>query len=477
MPKRPATHVLEAASKRALRAAVEPAGWIVRDVDPDYGIDLEIELVAGDGTVTGRVIKAQLKATADTKAAPALRVRVEHLAYWCAMDVPVMIVRYRSSDGALWWLWAHDHLLHRNNGAPPETVSVTLPARTRWHDGTLTHVAGDVERWRARRRGHLEPPLRLLVQPHELPAEQAAEVREHLLACAAANQRLVRLTFDARSDHVAVIDIDGRFVRAILPIGASHTYHLHPLGPWTGHDALVQVGECLEREGHRLGADLVAATITGSRIAGSQHSAPALAHLLARAGHLDALEAVADQLEHDGNHAAIGYRLVGLQAAQAHPDRLAPTRLEAEARAAEAAGQPRQASLLWYRAAHQRGTLQQHDAGRDGLDAAARLSPGYLQRADWWRDRGAASFALGRFGDAVDDYRRAVQLGDPTAEGRLGDALLRCGHYADAAASPGSVVGNPDRPPRPGRHLTRRLVGAGERSHRQRRRPRHPLGA
>lgn len=61
-PKRTRAHRLEDASKTAFRALCDEAGWIVRDMPGDYGIDLEVEIFDNDST-TGMTFRVQLKGT------------------------------------------------------------------------------------------------------------------------------------------------------------------------------------------------------------------------------------------------------------------------------------------------------------------------------------------------------------------------------------------------------------------------------
>lgn len=69
--KRPKQHEIDSAGQRLVREALEPLGWVVRAVEPDYGIDFEIEVFARrtpDEPLesTGVVFKAQLKSSASS---------------------------------------------------------------------------------------------------------------------------------------------------------------------------------------------------------------------------------------------------------------------------------------------------------------------------------------------------------------------------------------------------------------------------
>ncbi|GAA2022841.1 hypothetical protein GCM10009779_03390 [Polymorphospora rubra] len=51
MPQRPRSHELETESRRAFEALL-PSSWVVRRVEDDYGIDLEVEIFE-EGSATG----------------------------------------------------------------------------------------------------------------------------------------------------------------------------------------------------------------------------------------------------------------------------------------------------------------------------------------------------------------------------------------------------------------------------------------
>jgi len=87
---------LEYESRLALRASL-PKGWIVRDKEPDVGIDMEIEIVEKE-IVTNKVIWVQVKATESKKSTvyeiPSYpyQMETEHLKYYESCRIPVIIV-------------------------------------------------------------------------------------------------------------------------------------------------------------------------------------------------------------------------------------------------------------------------------------------------------------------------------------------------------------------------------------------------
>jgi len=85
---------LEYESRIALRNQL-PKGWIVRDKEPDVGIDMEIEIVEGEN-VTNKMIWVQVKATESRKSTiskiPSYPMETEHLKYYESCRIPVIIV-------------------------------------------------------------------------------------------------------------------------------------------------------------------------------------------------------------------------------------------------------------------------------------------------------------------------------------------------------------------------------------------------
>jgi len=92
--KRTRQQQLEYESRLALRASL-PKGWIVRDQDPDVGIDLEIEIVENE-IVTDKVIWVQVKATESKKSSisdiPSYPMETQHLKYYESCRIPVIVV-------------------------------------------------------------------------------------------------------------------------------------------------------------------------------------------------------------------------------------------------------------------------------------------------------------------------------------------------------------------------------------------------
>jgi len=97
MPSRPRSHQLEAESKRQF-ASILPSRWIFREANPDYGIDGQLEVFDGNNKATGLMLLAQLKGTDEPKLNDALAIhfKLDTLAYYRKLDLPVMIVLFHA---------------------------------------------------------------------------------------------------------------------------------------------------------------------------------------------------------------------------------------------------------------------------------------------------------------------------------------------------------------------------------------------
>ncbi len=105
---------------RAVMKAV-PAEWIVRELDRDYGIDIEVEVVDGDEKVRGRLAKAQVKAvgsinwTANDDFKHSLSDST--INYWRGLPTPVLIFVYDRAADEIYWAREQDAILTGDEAA------------------------------------------------------------------------------------------------------------------------------------------------------------------------------------------------------------------------------------------------------------------------------------------------------------------------------------------------------------------------
>lgn len=112
LPKRPMSHIIGDQAVLVLRNSL-PKEWIYRELNSDYGIDCEIEVVKSDGTVTGALCKIQVKGTnSDVKLLKyGISVSTNTVRYWLALPLPTIIVRIISNPKEVLWISVRKYLL------------------------------------------------------------------------------------------------------------------------------------------------------------------------------------------------------------------------------------------------------------------------------------------------------------------------------------------------------------------------------
>jgi tetratricopeptide (TPR) repeat protein len=119
--KRPATHVLETESRTAFRSFIPPS-WIVRDMAPDYGLDMEVEIVEGEN-LTNKVFWLQIKAT-DTSNNSIEKIsfplETKYLEYYESCRLPVIVLLWVKSQSRFYHVFAQKFIQERLNGEKPD---------------------------------------------------------------------------------------------------------------------------------------------------------------------------------------------------------------------------------------------------------------------------------------------------------------------------------------------------------------------
>jgi Domain of unknown function (DUF4365) len=106
-PRRPLSHVSGDEAVRIFVSACPP-DWIISNIQPDYGLDLRIEL-ARDGNVTGEEFYVQLKGrrNVNVTSAPQIEVSIAQstINYWLGKLHPVLVVLVDVSQRRYWFNW------------------------------------------------------------------------------------------------------------------------------------------------------------------------------------------------------------------------------------------------------------------------------------------------------------------------------------------------------------------------------------
>jgi tetratricopeptide (TPR) repeat protein len=118
---RPSSHTLENESRLAFRNLLPPA-WIVRDKVPDYGIDMEVDIVEGK-KVTNKVLWIQIKST-EGKGHPCETVhysmKTKHLKHYEGCPLPVLILLWIKSENSFYYLFAQRFIREELSATDPD---------------------------------------------------------------------------------------------------------------------------------------------------------------------------------------------------------------------------------------------------------------------------------------------------------------------------------------------------------------------
>jgi hypothetical protein len=155
LPKRPRAHVLEELSFQHLRRIL-PSEWICRRVEDDYGLDVRVEIVAGE-QVTAQEFSVQLKATDHLQTSGddiVHRCKVTTAQYFLRRPEPVMYVVYSAQETTSYWLWVRLYLEQLDKTKPDwrekQSVQIRIPCVNRLTRRSIPSIADQVQTWWAR---------------------------------------------------------------------------------------------------------------------------------------------------------------------------------------------------------------------------------------------------------------------------------------------------------------------------------------
>ncbi len=162
MPTRSRSHQLEDISINKFQACL-PDSWVCRVKDKDYGVDLEIEIFADDGSSTGLMFFAQLKATDDISAKQSVSMKVDRLNYLSSLDTPSMLVRYCDVSEEFYFMWITNVFVQI--GEPTtQTVTVKFSESDIWTKEVAGSIPTTVRVLRTIRSDTRRTPIGLTVE-------------------------------------------------------------------------------------------------------------------------------------------------------------------------------------------------------------------------------------------------------------------------------------------------------------------------
>jgi len=131
--KRPKEHVIENISSIILRNKL-PESWILRDIEPDYGLDKTLEIVEGE-VVTGKEILIQLKGTRTPNFHHdylSFSLNVSNLLYYMERDTPILLIVVDINTEDCYWVFLQKYVfqvlnIEKPNWDKQKTITLRIP--------------------------------------------------------------------------------------------------------------------------------------------------------------------------------------------------------------------------------------------------------------------------------------------------------------------------------------------------------------
>ncbi|WP_164984167.1 DUF4365 domain-containing protein [Oerskovia turbata] len=444
MPKRPSQHRLEEAS-RVQFAARAPASWAVSGpIEPDYGLDLTVEIFRGD-EATGLRFGVQLKATEGPTSA--VSVKVASLNYWLEQDIPVLVFRWSSELGRAWFRWAH--LIQPPQQPAQETLRLAFSDADIWQEDTPAKIEREVQAARTIRRGAIRLPVRVTCTGSGSTIGVSAgsavnEIRRAMrrypsivsTAISGPTEMVLRIRIERNELRVDVPGTSPRIIqygKTERPRSSGDEYdRLRTLV----NDALFATAAQLDSIGcTKEAAKILLSILDEPSVAYSDGLATAIA-VLSRSGERKAMTRLLDRARVAGaDHASLVASLVSTPVDEG--DSIA-VMLRSWVDSNVKAGDFESAAPLAYNLAG-RAAQRQLCVAIQLMNQAADLDLSYRDRDYWNREIAGLFFLAAEFDAAANHYRRAIELGDESARVLLGDALMHVGRYAESLECLGAV--------------------------------------
>ena len=436
MPQRVRNHVLETLSRDALsRQLSGPLGWVVRDIAIDYGIDAEVEIFDADGATTGLTFKVQLKGMEKPDhIGPFRDIEVDHLRYWGRLDVPVLLVAYDDSTGAVYGRWIHSLDLELKPGQKNKRIRFTADDEITSGDPRLRRTVETVRRLKS---GQFGRPF-----PTRLDGDQASGLVHDFFTVArrVGLNEYVRLD---RSEFAFSVSLTADSVRVGLPADVgSFTLHPEPVGTTEDllRDSLLILAGLLARLNRFGEAVQVTRRMVGNcRASNSPDLALELATAAYELGDHDlVIELAVEAFKANAFDASQIYLLVLRQMPGEAWLESARSVLEPEIQRcvddAVGRGEPSRAAFWAYNYAQVLFEKRAREDARVWVQRALDLDPaGYGSRPEPQRLLGAIAWFAGDMSGSVRAYRAAVDKGGLEAAGSaLADSLMHAGLHDEA---------------------------------------------
>ncbi|HEX8204513.1 MAG TPA: DUF4365 domain-containing protein [Solirubrobacteraceae bacterium] len=448
---RPEAHQLEDESRRAFEGAL-PRAWVVRRIDPDYGLDSEVELFTDDGERTGMFFKVQLKATNEERLDKALQIRFprDTANYYRSLPVPVLVVRYHASTGALYARWFHAYNPHVALGgiADTKTIRFQFYPEDEMVQDTPEVIEAGLRAFLKFRSPELQLPLPLAVTGDPEAGEGRLDVYDAAFALRRVLEPVSDLVVverrDAAPDDPAVFVGAQRSVVALGDVASVTADHASAdkldLDVFAA-DAALALSMVLSFVGQaNLAAQIGAAVAERSSVIVNVDVALTLAETMHRAQRVREAVELANRLDEsdDGERRFAGQFFLTASLAQGaalSADESAATVATAKQRfdRCEARGDSRGAAAAAYSLGMVYKQIRDASGAVKWFEAAARIDSTYEVRSYYHRDFAGVLFESGDPARSATHYGRAIELGERDLILALhADALLFSGRYGRA---------------------------------------------
>ena len=449
MPQRTRKQILEEESRRAFADALG-SSFLFRDELPDFSIDGGVEAFDDDGQPTGLRYLAQLKATdgANNSRNMAVQLEVDKAAYYYALPLPVLMVRYFARDGGVYARWFHSLRSQRTADKPkPKTMTFRWQPEDGMSEETPARLAAEASSFLALRSAR--PPFPF---PFALRADHAILGISPRQLSVTLRQELVgrRDIVDFRPevpDGSGYFTVDGLELSVELPGAKLASYDLTdsydpgPAGEQIAIDLLVLAAVAFSRWGQADAAGrLTSSYFARSTLAGRMEASLPLASEMARARMVREALQLADELdeldEPKVGDAAFVFTLPALHNSESlSSDELALHRrvLQSRINRREARGADAAAAREWVNLGnHYRGQNEPGEAVTC-YERGGELDPEYRGRVHYWQEFAGVLFLTGCYDRATEAYDQALKLGaEPFTKLLYADSLLYAGRYREA---------------------------------------------
>src|SRR2546421_3166328 len=147
-PKRPRSHELEETSRNRLHEIFTQAGWVVWDLQPDYGEDLLVRIF-DNNTATHYSFFVQAKATDhierymdESKKLITFPIDTDHIEYWRQFWEPVILTVWDAKSNITYWESIQKYLEELDESkSERKNVRVAIPTKNILDTDGVIHIA------------------------------------------------------------------------------------------------------------------------------------------------------------------------------------------------------------------------------------------------------------------------------------------------------------------------------------------------